>query len=224
MNTELLGPKKHKPKGATFTIATLNDGFDVKGSDIKNVKADVVMMQETKFTDVRKKLPNSEKFGVHQNFKRQDQAGSAVVWNKKEVQGGKRGYANAVKPQGAAMLQRWANFTDVKVDGATVRMVSVHRPPQRMSRLWNDFDKNLAAFVKKSPHPVVIGMDANQRNPRRMAHLTGLQWHAPRGSIDGFLATRGIKFENVRRGPEAGSHHHPIFAKITVPPRLQKKD
>ena len=59
-------------------------------------------------------------------------------------------------------------------------------------------------------------MDANQANPRRMAHLTGLRWHAPKGSIDGFLATRGVRFEKMWRLPKGTSDHAPLVAKISL--------
>lgn len=213
------GPKK--PHRVTFTIATVNDDFTDRKTNLRDVNAAVVMVQEAKNTDVRKVRPG-DKFGVHQNTARADQAGTAMLWDKERVKAGKRGYAVGVKPQGAQMLERWINFTDVNVDGAKVRMVSVHRPPKRFARLWPDFDRNLAAFVKKSPLPVIIGMDANQANPRRLAHLTGLKWHAPKGSIDGFLATRGIRFESMRTLPKGTSDHHPLKAKISIAPRLMK--
>jgi len=209
-----------KPKPVTFTIATVNDDFTDHKTNLRKVKAAVVLAQETKNTRVRD--VRGDKFGVHQNTARADQAGTSVLWNKERVHATARGYAVGVKPQGAKMLERWINFTDVNVDGAKVRMVSVHRPPKRYAHLWPDFDRNLAAFVKKSPLPVIIGMDANQANPRRMAHLTGLRWHAPKGSIDGFLATRGIRFESMRRLPKGTSDHHPVKATITVAPRLMK--
>jgi len=211
-------PVKEKPRRpVSFTIATVNDDFTDHKTNLHRVKAAVVLAQETKNTNVHK-VGSAEGLGVHQNLRRDDQAGTSVLWNKDRVHAGKRGYAVGVRPQGAAMLERWINFTDVSVDGAKVRMVSVHRPPKRFSRLWPDFDRNLAAFVKRSPLPVIIGMDANQVNPRRLAHLTGLRWHAPKGSIDGFLATRGIRFENLRTAPKGSSDHHPVLAKVTLRP------
>ena len=206
--------KPHQP--VSFTIATVNDDFTDHKTNLHRVKAAVVLAQETKNTDVHKVHPRTDTFGVHQNTTRVDQAGTSVIWNKDRVNAGKRGYALGVRPQGAKMENRWINFTDVNIDGAKVRMVSVHRPPKRYSRLWADFDRNLAAFMKNSPLPVIVGMDANQANPRRMAHLTGLRWHAPKGSIDGFLATRGIKFENLRRAPKGSSDHNPVLAKVTI--------
>lgn len=206
---------QRKPKRVGLTIATVNDDFTDRKTNLKRVKAGVVLVQEAKNTRIRDVLRDRTQFGVHQ-ARREDRAGSAVVWNKDRVQGGRRGYALGVTPQGAAMLTRWMSWTDVNVDGAKVRMISVHRPPARFKRLWPDFDRNLAAFIKRSPLPVVVGMDANQRNPRALAHRTGLRWHAPEGSIDGFLASRGIRFERTWRAPKGSSDHHPVLARITL--------
>lgn len=210
-----LAVKARQHRRVSFTIATVNDDFTDHKTNLRGVKAAVVLAQETKNTNVHK-VRSAPNFGVHQNTHRDDQAGASVIWNKDRVHAGKRGYAVGVRPQGAGMLERWINFTDVNIDGAKVRMASVHRPPKRFARLWPDFDRNLAAFVKRSPLPVIVGMDANQVNPRRLAHLTGLRWHAPKGSIDGFLATRGIKFENLRRAPKGSSDHNPVLAKVTI--------
>ncbi len=87
------------------------------------------------------------------------------------------------------MENRWINWTDLTIDGQKVRMVSVHRPPKRFSKLWPEFDRHVAAFVKSHKGPIVIGMDANERNPQELARATGLTWHAPKGSIDGFLTS-----------------------------------
>lgn len=222
--------KPAKPKGNpnSIKIATVNDDFTDKKSNLRRVNADVVLLQETKNSRLRKVRPNSDRWGVHQ-AKREDKAGSSVVWDKKSVKATDRGYALGVKPQGAKMLKRWISWTDIKVGDQTVRMMSVHRPPARFKRLWPDFDRNLARFVKSSKVPVIIGMDANQVNPRKLAHLTGLRWHAPKGNhpvsgktpIDGFLASRGIKFENVRRLQRGTSDHHPVTAKITITDRVR---
>ena len=158
---------------------------------------------------------NRRRFGVHQAA-RDDKAGSAVVWKKGEVKVTDRGYRLGVTPQGAAMLKRFMSWTDMTVDGAKVRMISVHRPPLRFKRLWPDFDRNLAAFIKQSDVPVVVGMDANQRNPRALARMTGLRWHAPKGSIDGFLASRSVRFERTWRADKGSSDHHPVLARITL--------
>lgn len=205
-----------KPKNrVALTIATVNDDFTDHKTNVHRVHAGVVLMQETKNTNLRKEL-NANRFGVHQG-RAEDKAGASVVWRKQDrlkVTG--RGYALGVNPQGAQMLRRWINYTDMNVNGAKVRMISVHRPPQRFKRLWPDFDRHLAAFIKSSKLPVVVGMDANQKNPQALARLTGLRWHAPAGSIDGFLASRSVHFERMKRLPKGSSDHHPVLARITL--------
>lgn len=199
---------------AVFTVATVNDDFTDRKTNLKGIKADVMLVQEAKNTNLRKAL--SDKHGVHQNVKRDDKAGSAVVWKRGEVKAGKRGYELGVEPKGAGMLRRWISWTDVKVDGQNVRMVSVHRPPKRFSHLWPAFDRNLAAFVKDTKGKIVIGMDANQQNPRAMAKRCGLKWQAPKGSIDGFLVSPGIRVKKLWRLPKGTSDHHPVVAKLEI--------
>ena len=214
-------PKKNKPnpKRATFTVATMNDDFGTAKSNIGQVKkkADVVLIQEGKRANYRDRL--GEKFGVTQNTTSEARAGSAITWNKDEAKGGKRGQAIGVLPHGRAMLARYLTFTDMKIDGVKVRMVAAHRPPARFKSLWPLFDRNLAAFAKKTKKeglPMVIGMDANEKNPRRLAHLAGLRWHAPKGSIDGFLTSRDVKFEKARELRKNTSDHHPVVATFSI--------
>jgi hypothetical protein len=205
-------PEVHR---SALTIATVNDDFTDRKTNIGRVKdrADVVMMQEAKNTHVRRAV-RGDSFGVHQNVRRDDQAGTALVWRRDKAQKKDSGYEMAVRPHGRAMLNRWINYTDLNVDGTTVRMVSVHRPPPRFKSLWPLFDANLAAFVKSSKGPVVIGLDANQRDPQHLARLTGLRWHAPPGSIDGFLVSPGVEVGKMWRLPRGSSDHNPVLARF----------
>lgn len=201
-------------ESVSFTVATVNDDFTDRQTNLPGVKADVMLVQEAKNTNIDRVM--SDSFGVHQNTGREDKAGSAVVWDKERVKAGQRGYELGVDPGGAAMLKRWISWTDVKVDGVKVRMVSVHRPPQRFAHLWPRFDANLAAFVRKHQGPMVIGMDANQREPRGLERATGLKWSAPKGSIDGFLVSAGIEVERIKRLPKRTSDHHPVVATLRI--------
>lgn len=213
----------------TLKIATVNDDFGTRGSNIGQVKhrADVVMLQEGKRAHYRKRVGDS--FGVMQNWTDAAHAGSALVWNKKTVTGGKQGQRLGVLPHGRGMLARYLSFADVKVGGVKVRMVSAHRPPQRFRSLWPAFDRNLAAFVKKTKQqglPMVIGMDANEKNPQGLARQCGLRWHAPKGSIDGFLTTRDVHFPRgkTRELKKNTSDHHPVLSTIRIDrPKTQKQ-
>lgn len=205
-------------KGETFTIATVNDDFTDRRTNLKHVKASVILAQETTNTDVRHVLAK-DTWGVHQNTHRVDQAGTSVIWKRDDAKVLHSGYAMGVRPHGVRMHNRWINWTDMKIGDQKVRMISVHRPPRRYSRLWPQFDANLAAFVRHSKLPVVIGMDANQVDPHALAKKTGLKWNAPKGSIDGFLTSPGVRITKMWRLPKGSSDHNPVVAQIHLPPK-----
>lgn len=196
----------------SFTIATVNDDFTDRKTNLRQVKADVVMVQEAKNTVARKVV--GKNYGVHQNTRRDDQQGTALLWNKKEVKAGKRGYALGVTPHGRKMMTRWINWTDVTVEGKKVRMVSVHRPPKRFAALWPAFDAQLARFIKNTKLPIIVGMDSNTHDHAGFAKRTGLHWAAPKGSIDGFYVSPGIVVDKIWRMPKGTSDHNPVVAKL----------
>lgn len=225
---DLDGPKKKpkKDKRETLTIATVNDDFTDGKTRLKKLDraTDVMLVQEAKNTDIRKALKGRD-VGVHQVMSSEDRRGSAVVWDKKDARATDRGQVFA-SPKGSGILARWINWTDLKVGDKTVRMVSVHRPPGYASKLWPAFDRNLKAFIrdtKRQGLPLVIGMDANTEGYGRFAKSAGMKWHAPKGPtahgkiIDGFLATPGIKFENLHRLDKGPSDHTPVVAEIKLP-------
>lgn len=213
------GGKAHAHRHTTgITVETMNDDFVSKGTNLPRARGAVVMVQEAKNDHVRRDEPQG--YGAHWNGGREDQAGTAVLWDKKDPHlkaTQHRGYAMGVEPGRAKMLARWINWTDVKVDGQTVRMISVHRPPKRFSFLWPQFDRNVAAFVKHSKVPVVIGMDSNEAGgPKELARLTGLRWVGDGRSIDGFLVSKGIEVEKVKSLPKGTSDHHPVIARLRI--------
>ncbi len=205
-----------------FTVATINDNFYTPRSNVPHVTADVLLAQEVKFENVDQLL--GKKWGVHQDTRRLDKAGTAIAWNRDEfhhAKGTGKGYALAVRPNGHDLLNRWINYTDLDIDGRTVRMVSVHRPPKGDRALWPKFDAHLAAFVdqtrKTHKGPIIIGLDANQGNPQALADKVGLRWVAPGPkSLDGFLVSKGVDVEKIRRRPEGSSDHHPVVAKFSI--------
>jgi endonuclease/exonuclease/phosphatase family metal-dependent hydrolase len=222
---QLPGPK-HKPakKSETLTIATVNDDFSDKKSRLKqlNKVTDVMLVQEAKRTNIRKLM--GDKSGVHQDRSSEDRAGSAVVWDRKDARATKRGFALA-SAKGEGILNRWVTWVDLKVGDKKVRMVSVHRPPGYASKLWPQFDANLRKFIKMTKEqkmPLVIGMDANTEKYGRFARAAGMKWHAPKHGthgdkvIDGFLASPGVKFDNIHRLKRGPSDHNPVVADITL--------
>ncbi|MDP3151216.1 MAG: hypothetical protein Q8N23_01015 [Archangium sp.] len=224
----LVGGPKHKPaaKREKLTIATVNDDFTDDKSRLKrlNKVTDVMLVQEAKGTHIRKVMKGTDS-GVHQDRSSEDRAGSAVVWDRKDARSTDRGLKLA-STKGSGVLNRWVTWVDLKVGDKKVRMVSVHRPPGYASKLWPQFDRNLRAFIKQTRHakmPLVIGMDANTESYGRFARAAGMKWHAPKGPtahgkvIDGFLASPGIKFQNLRRLDKGPSDHTPVVADIVLP-------
>lgn len=214
-------PVRHPPaprKGATVTVATVNDDFTDGKTSLPRVRrsAEVLLVQEAKNTRVRGEL-SRDRFGVHQNFKDTAQAGAAIAWKRDAVKVVDRGESLA-SAQGHGIMARWMSYTDMTIDGQRVRMISVHRPPARAKALWPQFDRNLAAFVKSHNGPVIIGMDANQRDPQKLARMAGLRWVAPQGSIDGFLVSPRVQVEKMWRLPKGASDHHPVVAKFRIRP------
>ena len=215
-------PPHHSKKGVSVTVATINDDYTDRVSNLDNVKkkASVLLVQEAKNTRVRDVL--GDRFGVHQDFAHKDKAGAAVAWNRKDVDVMDSGYAVGVRPNGHKLLTRWINYNDMKIDGQKVRMISVHRPPPRDSALWPEFNRNLAEFIKKTNGPVIVGMDANHSDPVKMEKATGLRWVAPKGSIDGFLVSDTVHVESMQRLPRGPSDHNPVVAKFRIRPAHEK--
>lgn len=208
-------PHGHRGHGDTvnFSVATVNDDFATPRSNLPRMHAGIVLGQEVKHVRVRQAMDPRE-YGTFQDRSSEARAGSSVSWRKGRFEEVRHGQRLGVEPHGAGMLTRWITFTDVKVEGCTVRMVSCHRPPKRFAHLWPEFDRHLAAFVKQTKVPMVIGMDANQRDPQALARLTGLTWRAPKGSIDGFLVSDEISVDHLRRLKPGSSDHAPVVGQF----------
>ena len=171
--------------------------------------ADVILAQETKRVTLATML--GEGWEVHQDTSRPDKQGTAVAWRVTEGDEA-TGYELGVEPGGRKMLRRWLNWADVW----DVRWISAHRPPRRFAALWPAFDAALAALVKASPLPVVVGLDSNTRDHARLERRTGLKWHGV--GIDGFLTN--LPVDTARRPfARVNSDHLPVALTITPRPR-----
>ena len=223
------GPPKPQRDSATIRIVSFNDDFVDDKTDLPRVHGGVVMVQEAKNVNVRKEVNRAE-YNVFQNRDDKAHAGSAMYWRQERFKVLDKGQKLLAKRDGPGddMLDRHITWTDMKVKGkdVKVRMASAHRPPGDEKDEWPEFDRNLAAFARKARRdniPVVIGMDANfpRENRaaaiRRLEKLTGLEWHGPKGSIDGFLASPNVRFNAAPHAEhDRFSDHDPVAASITV--------
>lgn len=219
-------------------IVTFNDQFGDGRTDLPRVNGGVVMVQEAKTVDVRNAVDTGEYNVAQRGFGKNDaRAGSAMYWRQDRFAVKGKGQQLLAHADGNDdMLDRYVTWRDLKVKGqdVTVRMASAHRPPGDERDEWPEFDRNLAKFAaqaKKDGVPVVIGMDANFPREgraaaiRRLENLTGLVWHAPKGSIDGFLTSPSVRFNTVpHRENDKFSDHEPVAASITVFEPKKKKN
>lgn len=201
-------------------LASVNDDFGTAASNVPEVAphADVIFVQEGKRTPIDPLLDTG--WGVHQDISSDALAGSALAWRKSLVIVTAVGTTLGVLPHGAAMLARYIAWARGSFYGRRLWLASCHRPPLRYRRLWPLFDAHLAARVRAARMArrlVVIGMDANERDARRLATLCGLKWVAPEGSIDGFLVSKSLRVSDVRRLPRGTSDHHPVLATVHIP-------
>lgn len=216
-----------------FTLFTYNIDFvksstqEAKSVDSIDQAADVICFQEAKHLDVGRRLKNN--FFTHQALRNDAKQGVALSWRysrvhrKTKAPGAKTGiihmgYVLGVSNLGLKLLPRYINFRDLVFNNLTVRVISTHRPPQRYRRLWYLFDKALAAFVKRSPYPVIIGMDSNQTNHAAFQRQSGLVWRG--AGIDGFYLSPSLVKHIVKGSltehPKSESDHHPVSLVLDI--------
>lgn len=230
-------------RGTVLTIATVNDDWASAGSnlgmvvDVRDVNAkaaapvdscDVVMIQEGKRADYHKAAPPS--YDVRQDASTKARAGSVLIHRR----GGhlaltKAGWTFLVKAVGLlARYLVWGRFNvvDGPARGRKLFLGSAHRPPKRAARWWHIFDAALALRCRRARRAgrlVVIGMDANQVEPERLAKMCRMVWHSiPGRCIDGFLASPQIQFVDIRELPKGTSDHHPLVATVVIPAKKPK--
>lgn len=181
-------------------------------------KAAVVCWQEAKHIQINNVTDDT--WSTHQNVQDHAKQGVAVSWKHKEAtrymgesKNSRTGYVLGSGPRGLRILPRYFNYRDLQLaDGRVIRFVSTHRPPQRFKMLWRLFDHSLASFIRRSPHPVIVGMDSNANRHTGLSRVTKLQWHGI--GIDGFLVDKSIKVTNLTRHPKVKSDHHPVSIDI----------
>lgn len=176
--------------------------------------AGLAFLQEAKKLDLRHEL--SGLVGVHQAGDTA-RAGSALVWDRTQLQALGRSWHLGANPVPGWMLARWLTWADLEHRATSFRFrgIAAHAPPRYLGKAPQaEFKANLARFIALSPLPVVVGLDTNQKNPARWAGDLGLGW-AGKG-VDGFAYSHTLDVGDVRRLKPTGSDHRAVAATLTL--------
>lgn len=201
-------------------VATVNDDFTDRQTNLPLVArvADVMLTQENKHDDVRRLLP--EGWLSWQDLSSASTRGSAVCWLPEVFRRGSSDQRIAARGRG--ILPRRLTVVHGRVGKAPVTFIACHRPLKRTG-LQRAFDRVLALYctlLRWRRRFVVIGLDANERQPNRLAHRCGLRWVAPnRRSIDGLLISPAIRPRPAKALPKWTSDHHPVLVYLDIPNR-----
>ncbi len=83
---------------------------------------------------------------------------------------------------------------DYKAPWGTFRYINGHMPPARFhNTLYPRYVDTLHNMIDRSPHPVIVGADWNERlthDPAGLHSIYGMEWHGTR--IDGFASDRRL--------------------------------
>ncbi len=202
-------------------FVTFNVDFQIPASkvraDVEKVepKADVIMFQEAKNVTIDNFLGADWK--VVQIIDQGDaRRGSAIAFRTSLItQMLASGLRFGVGRNGEDMLDRYIAWADLKlINGLTIRVMSLHMPPARISYLQPVMADNLAGFVDETTYPVVVGGDWNftvNNDPLKIEQMTGL---VPRGvGIDGFYYSDEVVDVDAifeLRGLNVNSDHDPV--------------
>lgn len=151
--------------------------------------------------------------GVHQNCATLATAGSAVVWDKRvgDVRG--RGVVLLASPEpGDNMRRRYGAWVDLDIDGEILRYIAAHRPLKSTGD-QPEFDRNLALFIERTPHPWIVAMDANTPDLPPVLDRLGKWRHV---GIDGFLVEQSITTRRAFKLPDTPSDHRPIAMEVRL--------
>lgn len=196
-------------------VVTTNDDFRDRATNVGDLIAEghlVVLAQEVKNTRLGDVLPSWA--GFHQRDERTGMNGTAVVWDGREFESHDRGNDLLCPGVPGKMEARWVAWVDLERDGILRRYASAHRPPRRdglAAARWPMFDDALRDFIRRSPYPVVIGMDANERGGPVLG-LTSVRWIGRR--IDGFLLSTSLAASRPFKLARRQSDHEPVVVTI----------
>ena len=183
---------------------SLNDDFARPASDVPTVLAErplAVGTQESKRAVDSDRYPDfarNRDYGLRQRRTNSATRGVAVFWDRRRLKpvGSAvdqparlgSGWRLLLSGKGNDLQDRGIVWQDVEVKGKQkrFRIASCHRPPKRDDHLWPRFDAALTAWIKASPVPVWVAMDANQPGgPPSVKAATGLRWYGD--GVDGGL-------------------------------------
>lgn len=211
---------------------TLNVDFNNTVSEVQAdvqavaTRADIMMFQEAKDVTIDNFLDDAT-WTVYQVVDNGDaRRGSALTIRKSILsQFLASGLRFGVDSNGEDMLDRYIAWADIVLtNGRTLRIMSLHMPPQRIAYLQEPMAENFITFANATPYPICAGGDWNYtvtNDPYGIEGATGL---VARGvGIDGFYRTSGIiKFESIDEltGLNVNSDHDPvqIITDVSSPP------
>lgn len=207
----------------------LNDAHWEKIIDQCKSRADVILVQEAKWTELRNF--RDADWAVFQVKKNDGTAGSGILWRRAKFVRTAQGIDPLVTNRGKAhMNPRWITWVDLRIkgDGRRIRFASLHYPPKRYSYLWGQANKGVTTFIKKARAEkiaFVIGGDFNEVVSTRMHGLaTRLRVTATGKRIDGFLVARRLIVTSTRSLPDNASDHDAVQTKVRFrQPRFLKK-
>lgn len=220
---------------------TINDDFTDRTSDAPAIlrarRPAWVGIQEGKREDYADLLEDA-RYGVEQRMTTAATRGVALVYDRQQVRtvgtavdqprriG--RGYQQ-LTPAGHGILARGVVWQDVCVRGPLgrrrrVRIASTHRHPKRARAMWPDFDDALRDWIRKSPIPVWLVLDANASVDQVELHGIFQERRLWRG-IDGHIITGPLRFalRPARRLRWRTSDHRGVAALVRIP-RLPRRN
>ena len=224
-----------------FTCVQLNADFTDRRTDLPYVierrgnkrrrlaeRPWVVFGQETVREDWSRLAPAG--WATAQDMSTEATRGVAVTWDTAHVEavGDWRCVLLLPERPGVIMRGRWIIAQDVRIGGQVVTLASTHRPPERYAHLWPEFDRALAAWVRRQQHPVILGIDTNvpglralkPGRRRRLARSLGMR-QAGYG-IDAVMVTPPLRVKPVRWLPKRTSDHRGVEVQVTIPSKRSK--
>ena len=177
--------------------------FPAVSNDFNKVapKVDAIGLQEAKNINPVKLVDSS--WNVYQPQGNSAIRGSAMLTRSSLGEVVATGSTKMSSKLGSVVQDRYVSWQDVKTGGKTIRLASVHWPPQpQASSRHQQFADNFIRWAKSSPYPLLVAGDWNQQvsgrqfggranSIKRMERELGVYFTGQ--SIDGIMASNSIK-------------------------------